>query len=49
MARDRLDVDKMLRDVDKGKGPSTLGQMPKFMRQYEKPAEPPKRPKKGAK
>ena len=46
----QLDVDKMLQDVDKGKGPSTMGQTPGFQQNYtsQTPPPPPKQPKSNA-
>lgn len=39
-----LDIDKMLKDVDKGKGPSTAGQTKPYYKKYEKiTVEPPSR------
>lgn len=41
----QLDVDKMLQDVEKGKGPKTLAGESKFIRGYTQPSpEPPQTP-----
>ncbi len=42
----KLDVDKMLKDIDKGKGPSTAGELRPFYRKYEydTPMKMPKKP-----
>lgn len=37
-----LDIDKMLADADKGKGPGTLGKQPGFIKGYTMPSPQPK-------
>lgn len=44
----QLDIDKMLSDVDKGKGPKDYGKESGFIKGYEQPQTPPPPPKSNA-